>query len=192
MSQAERLGPEINRVASERKTLELRIEWLRRKAGKASNGNELMAQVAELELSLPQVPVAPRLWTQDVTPERLGALLAEHGERIALLSDEGGIFDVLAGRYNNGVANLDLFLQAHAGAAVRVDRGSRPPVILRNPALTFAISPQPDVLESLSDKPGFRGRGVDCTHSVWLTRIPNRLSSPETHATARGRRTSLL
>ncbi len=119
-----------------------------------------MAQVTEMELSLPQVPIAPRLWTQDVTPERLGALMAEQGERIALLSDEGGIFDVLAGRYSKGMPNLDLFLQAHAGAAVRVDRGSRPPVMLRNPALTVAISPQPDVLESLADKPGFRGRGL--------------------------------
>jgi hypothetical protein len=86
--------------------------------------------------------------------------MAEQGEQIALLSDEGGIFDVLAGRYSMGVANLDLFLQAHAGAPVRVDRGSRPPVMLHNPALTVAISPQPDVLESLSDKPGFRGRGL--------------------------------
>jgi hypothetical protein len=86
--------------------------------------------------------------------------MAEQGERIALLSDEGGIFDMLAGRYSKGIPNLDLFLQAHAGASVRVDRGSRPPVMLRNPALTVAISPQPDVLESLADKPGFRGRGL--------------------------------
>ena len=67
---------------------------------------------------------------------------------------------MLAGRYSRGMPNLDLFLQAHAGAQVRVDRGSRSPVMLRNPALTVAISPQPDVLESLSDKPGFRGRGL--------------------------------
>ncbi|MBI1789592.1 MAG: DUF3987 domain-containing protein [Acidobacteria bacterium] len=160
MSEAHRLKPEISRIASERKTQEARIESLRKQAAKSSNHTELMAQVAEMELSLPQVPIAPRLWTQDVTPERLGALMAEQGERIALLSDEGGIFDVLAGRYSKGVPNLDLFLQAHAGAAVRVDRGSRPPVMLRNPALTVAISPQPDVLESLSDKPGFRGRGL--------------------------------
>lgn len=160
MSEARRLKPEISRIASERKTQEARIESLRKQAAKSSNYHELMAQVAEMELSLPQVPIAPRLWTQDVTPERLGALMAEQGERIALLSDEGGIFDVLAGRYSKGVPNLDLFLQAHAGAAVRVDRGSRPPVMLRNPALTVAISPQPDVLESLSDKPGFRGRGL--------------------------------
>ena len=160
ISEAHRLKPEISRIASERKTQEARIESLRKKAAKSANDTELMAQVAEMELSLPEVPNVRRLWTQDVTPERLGALMAEQDERIALLSDEGGIFDVLAGRYGKGMPNLDLFLQAHAGAPVRVDRGSRPPVMLHNPALTVAISPQPDVLESLSDKPGFRGRGL--------------------------------
>jgi putative DNA primase/helicase len=160
VSEARRLKPEISRIASERKTQEARIESLRKKAAKSSSHTELMAQVAEMELLLQEIPKAPRLWTQDVTPERLGPLMADQGERIALLSDEGGIFDVLAGRYSKGTPNLDLFLQAHAGSQVRVDRGSRPPVMLRNPALTVALSPQPDVLESLSDKPGFRGRGL--------------------------------
>ncbi|MBM3740404.1 MAG: DUF3987 domain-containing protein [Acidobacteria bacterium] len=159
-SETHRLRPEIERVASERKTQEARIESLRRKAAKALDPTVLMAEIAELESSLPEIPRTPRLWTQDITSERLGALMAEQGERIALLSDEGGVFDVLAGRYSKGIPNLDLFLQAHAGASVRVDRGSRPPVMLRKPALTVGISPQPDVLESLSDKPGFRGRGL--------------------------------
>ena len=77
ISEAQRLKPEIARIASERKTQEARIEVLRRKAAKSADHPELMAQVAELELSLPEVPNAPRLWTQDVTPERLGALMAE-------------------------------------------------------------------------------------------------------------------
>jgi hypothetical protein len=31
---------------------------------------------------------------------------------------------------------------------------------MQHPALTVAISPQPDVLQNLSDRPGFRGRGL--------------------------------
>ena len=31
---------------------------------------------------------------------------------------------------------------------------------MKNPCLTVGISPQPDVLRSLADKPGFRGRGL--------------------------------
>lgn len=66
----------------------------------------------------------------------------------------------MAGRYSSGIPNLDVYLQAHAGSPVRVDRGSRPSVFLLRPSLTMGISPQPDVLRGLTAKPGFRGRGL--------------------------------
>jgi hypothetical protein len=87
-------------------------------------------------------------------------MLATHGEKMAILSDEGGIFDILAGRYSSGAPNLDLFLQSHSGSSVRVDRGCRPSVFLNHPLLTIGLSPQPDVLRTMSAKPGFRGRGL--------------------------------
>ena len=156
--ETERLALEIKRLSGERKTQEARIEFLRKKAARAKDTSS--AEILELEMALRDVPKYPRLWVQDITPEQLAVKMAEQSERMALLSDEGGIFEVLAGRYNSGVPNLDLFLQAHAGSPVRVDRGSRPPVMMQNPALTVGISPQPDVLASLTDKPGFRGRGL--------------------------------
>ena len=80
--------------------------------------------------------------------------------RMAWLSAEGGFFEIVGGRYSNGVPNLDLMLKAHAGDAERVDRIGRPPVYLREPLLTVAMSPQPDLLRGLVAKPGFRGRGL--------------------------------
>lgn len=161
-AEAERVKPERNRLTSERKTIEARIKKLREKAAASDQLEALKGEITELERSLPEVPPSPRLWVQDITPEQLGVVMAEQGERIALLSDEGGIFDTLAGRYSNNVPNLDLFLQGHSGFPVRVDRvgRDRPPVWMQHPALTVGISPQPDVLQNLSDKPGFRGRGL--------------------------------
>ena len=161
-AEALRLTPEYERIRSQRKTLDLRIESLRKKAARTSNNSKMMAEIIELEASRPVVPILPRLWVQDITPERLAGIMAEQGERIALFSDEGGVFDMLAGRYSQNMPNLDLFLQAHSGSPVRVDRTdrSRPPIQMQNPILTVGISPQPDVLQSLSDKPGFRGRGL--------------------------------
>ena len=150
-------------VESKVKTLQARAAKLRAQCAGEDDPQErdrLQAEIEELEASIPSIPVAPRLFTQDVTPEHLGTMMAEQGERMALLSDEGGIFDVLAGRYSSGIPNLDLFLQAHSGAPVRVDRGSRPSVVLDHPLLTMGLSPQPDVLRALSTKPGFRGRGL--------------------------------
>ena len=161
--EAEALAPEIARLTSERKTIEARAAKLRTKAAGIEDNNvraDLTRDIADLEAGMAEIPTPPRLWAQDITPEHLGTVMCGNGERIALLSDEGGLFDILAGRYSNGIPNLDLCLQAHAGASVRVDRGSRPPVHMHSPALTIGISPQPDVIAGLAAKPGFRGRGL--------------------------------
>lgn len=161
--QGETIRPEIIRVESERKTLEARVQSKRTAAARIKEPaefSEAMREVAALEAELPVVPTAPRLWTQDATPERLAALLAEQDERMAVLSDEGGVFDIIGGRYSNGIPNLDVYLQAHAGAPVRVDRQGRPPVFLQSPALSMGLSPQPHVIRALADQAAFRGRGL--------------------------------
>lgn len=160
---SEAMEPEIRRAESERKTEEARAKALRQSAAgekDRAKAHQLAEEAADIEESLTEVPRAPMLWASDVTPERLGTLLANSGECLAWLSSEGGIFETLGGRYSQGVPNLDLALKAHDGDSERVERGSRPPVWLREPLLTIGLSPQPEVLRGLSMKPGFRGRGL--------------------------------
>jgi hypothetical protein len=161
--QAEAAAPEVMRITSEVETMRARAREFRNKAAKAEDEIDATGyseQVRGIEASIPEIPRVPQLWTSDATPEHLGTLLAINQERLAWLSSEGGIFDMLGGRYSNGVPNLDLVLKAHSGDADRVDRGSRPPIFLRHPLLTVGLSPQPDVLRGLARKPGFRGRGL--------------------------------
>ncbi|MEY6434208.1 DUF3987 domain-containing protein [Thioalkalicoccus limnaeus] len=161
--QAEIVAPKIAHAQSEAKTLQVRANAARASAAKTTNTAEIREATnlaADLEGQVPEIPALPQLWTSDATPERLGALLAEQGECMAWLSSEAGLFDLLAGRYSNGIPNLDLVLKAWSGDAERVDRGSRPPVFLLRPRLTIGLSPQPDVLRGLSMRPGFRGRGL--------------------------------
>jgi hypothetical protein len=160
--EVERTEPERRRLLSERKTKEAVIERLRKKAKTAGDLSSLMEEIHKLETSLPEVAIPPRLFCDDVTPERLAGVMQEQGGRIAVFSDEGGIFDILGGRYSKGVPNLDVWLKGHSASPLRVDRQdrSRPPIIIDKPHLTVGISPQPDVLASLRDKPGFRGRGL--------------------------------
>lgn len=161
--QAVIMEPVIKRITSERKTMEVRAKEKRRLASKEKDNGiavELTREAAEIEAELPEIPRQPQIWTSDATPEQLGVLLAEHGECMAWLSSEGGIFDLLQGRYSNGIPNLDLVLKAHSGDHERVDRGSRSSVFLKNPRLTIGLSPQPDVLHGLATKSGFRGRGL--------------------------------
>ena len=105
------------------------------------------------------VPVLPQLVADDITPEAAASLLAEQGGRLAVLSDEGGIFATLAGRYS-GTPNLEVFLKGHAGTLLRVNRKSREPEHIEAPALTLGLAVQPDVLLDIARLPGFRGRGL--------------------------------
>jgi putative DNA primase/helicase len=161
---AELMQEEMAEVETSRTVSLKRIENLQIAAAKDKDSvgrNRLVKEILELKEQTPEEKRPPRLWTGDVTPERLQNLMAEYGERMALLSDEGGIFEVMAGLYSNGRANLDIFLQAHAGKSIRVDRGSRT-AILHKPALTFGLAIQPDVLGDLSrgNKRLFRGNGT--------------------------------
>ncbi len=160
--QHKQMEPQVRAAQSRRQNQESRIKSLRAKYGKAKPDEleEIEAEILEIENNFEEIPMFPKVWAQDVTPEHLGTLMARHDERMSILSAEGGIFDIAAGRYSNGVPNLDLFLQGHAGDLVRVDRGSREPVRLDHPALTLGLSPQPGVLKGLADKPGFRSRGL--------------------------------
>ena len=76
------------------------------------------------------------------------------------LSAEGGVFDMIAGRYTNGAPNFDVYLKAHAGDTIPVDRVARPAEHVTSPALTIGLTIQPDVLRGLAERPGFRGRGL--------------------------------
>ncbi len=113
-----------------------------------------LAQVAETLT----VPASPRLLADDATPEVITTLLAEQGGRLAVMSAEGGIFDIIAGRYS-GIPNLEVFLKGHAGDRLRVDRRSREEFI-EAPALTMGLAVQPSILEEIGKNRGFDGRGL--------------------------------
>jgi replicative DNA helicase len=119
---------------------------------------EAIARAAEANNLV--VPPIPRWLVDDATPEALAGLLATYG-RIALLSPEGDVFDHMAGRYNQQVGpNLGVYLKGHAGDLLKVDRRGRPPEYVERPCLTIGLTVQPEVLQGLAGRPGFRGRGL--------------------------------
>jgi hypothetical protein len=119
---------------------------------------EAIARAAEAANLI--VPAVPRWLVDDATPEALAGLLAAYG-RIALLSPEGDVFDQMAGRYNQHAGpNLGVYLKGHAGDLLKVDRRGRPPEYVERPCLTIGLAVQPEVLQGLAGRPGFRGRGL--------------------------------
>ncbi len=158
------MAAEVKAVSSKRQTLERAIEGRRKKAVNCSDMAELEAlqkDITALEAELPEVPRIPRLLADNTTPEALAQLMEQLGGTVAIITAEGGIFDILAGMYSKGVPNLDLFLKAHSGDMFRVDRRSGEPIYLEHPCLTLGISPQPVTLEERTAAKVFRARGLD-------------------------------
>lgn len=160
--QRDRLRPELARTASARAVAKKRIERLLVDAAKAKDDTEretIRAAIQHEEESMPVELRPPRLFTGDVTAERLQAMMVEYGEQMAVLSDEAGIFLVMAGIYSGGMASLDVFLQGHAGTAMRVDRAGRSAHVDK-PALSFGLALQPGVLSEVAGSRRFRDSGL--------------------------------
>jgi replicative DNA helicase len=146
-------APELDRIETERAMLEQE----KAKAVKSGARAEALAAGDKLR-DLPE-RVSPRLMADDATPEVLTRMLADQGGRLALVSTEGGIFGLMSGRYSEKT-NLNVYLQAWSGDAIRVDRIGRPSTVVLNAALTLAVTVQPSVIAALSETPELAGRGL--------------------------------
>ena len=155
---------QVDRDRAAREVAEARAKQLQSKAAKTEDPAErqmLQAELAELHAETGEPVTLPRLTFDDATPERVAQLLAENSGRLAMFSAEGGIVGMMAGRYSEkGGPNLDVYLKAHAGDPLRVDRASGRTVNLRAPALTLCLLVQPEVLRELAQVKGGRGRGL--------------------------------
>lgn len=123
---------------------------------RAAQADMLKAQ-EELDQFRPTVPM--RLTASDITPEQLSKLSYAQGERAAVLSAEGELFDLMTGRYTNGRANLEFYLKAWAGDRYESDRADRSEV-QRHPALSVGVTIQPSVLETLTAKRTLIDKGL--------------------------------
>jgi hypothetical protein len=154
--------PGLIKARLERKIAEERAERSARDAAKADNTDRLasMAEAIEAAQSLAEMPkaVEPRLFLANATPEAIATNLADQGGRIAVLSAEGEIFNILAGRYSS-IPNFEVFLLGHAGDDMRVTRTARHEQV-EDAALTLGICTQPAVLTDLAKTPEFRSRGM--------------------------------
>ncbi|HQZ63989.1 MAG TPA: YfjI family protein, partial [Planctomycetaceae bacterium] len=168
-----KLRPEIEQNNSHRKSMEKQIDSLRATAARKDDDavkQKILLQIRQLEKELPAVRYAPVLLTDDCTPENVAIMLSRHDEKLSFISDEGGVFDMMSGRYSRGVPNLEVYLQSHAGSSVRVHRSSREDIELRNPCLTIALSVQPEHLRQFWGNSAFSGRGL---LDRFLFAIPN-------------------
>jgi replicative DNA helicase len=163
--EARRTALEIAQKQAARKIKESKLKKIQERAATAKglDVESLIEQATSLAAELAATPasVPTRCIADDCTPEKLTTLLGDQSGRIAVLSPEGDVFDLMAGRYStNSKPNLGGYLKGHSGDTLRVDRVGRLPEFIKQPAITFGLAVQPEVITGLATKPGFRGRGL--------------------------------
>ena len=133
-----------------------------KRAMKTAEKEEDASRISELQdtIDANQPTLGPRLFTGDVTMERLAGLLSENGGRMLLADDEGGPFRIMAGRYSGGDSNFEVLLKGHAGSALRVDRKIGQPIMIDRATMTVALAVQPGVIKRLAKTPEFRSHGL--------------------------------
>jgi hypothetical protein len=153
----------VARAESNRRQDKARLQRLEKKAAGEKDAAEAREQACVLaaELANEPEPVLPRLIVDDATSEKLGMMLAEQGGRLASMSAEGCVLDLMGGLYTkSGTPHFDVYLKGHSGDDLVTDRVSRKSVRVERPALTCLYTIQPQVIRGLANKAAFRGRGL--------------------------------
>ena len=160
-SAVRRFGERFAALSAEKRILEARARAAEKRAS-AKNDPALRDEAIRMaqEAALFRVAATPQCFVDDITTERIVGVMQEQGGKIALFSDEGGIFDIMGGLYASGALKIDAYLKAYDGKAIRVDRVGRASEIVHEPALTMCLAVQPAIIRSLGQNTAMRGRGL--------------------------------
>jgi hypothetical protein len=106
----------------------------------------------------------PKVYTQliadDTTPEAATDVIAEQGERLAVLSTESSFLGNVGGRYSKN-ANPEIVLKAWSHEPHAVNRKSGRTLLLERPNLSLGLAVQPGFLTGMGDTGDvFEARGL--------------------------------
>ena len=145
------------------------LAWAQSQAAASASGGE-------------DEPHIPRLMVNDVTTEKLGAILARQPRGCLMLRDElAGLFGSM-NRYNNGSGDRSFWLEAYGGGTFSVERLNRDPVRVERLLVGVAGGIQPDRLASVlmrdRDDDGMLARFCPVFPEPVPVTIPDRTADP--------------
>jgi hypothetical protein len=153
-------GARADVYAAEERRRQLEARITKAQKSEDADPDEVAAMRAQLD-DLEQ-PCAPRLLAEDATPEALVELLHTHHGRMSLISDEGGVFDMMGGQYaeKGRTANLAVYLQGWSAGTIRRDRRSSTPIVIPEAILNVVVATQPGVVARIAENVDLAGRGL--------------------------------
>lgn len=155
------LKPQVAESRQRYKNLKNQLKRAEKDAENGKPGAEEKTLEIARELDDFQEVHPVRLYSGDVTSEKLAGLLQENNERFAILSAEGGILNVLSGdRYGSGVPNTDIYCQGFNAESIGIDRINSGTISLDHPVLSMVLFVQPVILAGLLGNKTLRGVGL--------------------------------
>lgn len=115
---------EVEKSRMNKRILENKQKIIEGKVAKGTATDSELEQIAKALSSFKELRPL-RLFADDITPEKLTSVLAEHNGIASIISAEGGIFDQLSGGMYSKAVNIDVFLKGHSGDCIRIDRIGR-------------------------------------------------------------------
>lgn len=159
----ERRLPQIKEYGLKKKIIQGRLKTVQDNLSKKDNPKCTLqdALICQQDLeALEKEEIKPvQLIVDDITPEALARVMKDNNERMAIISAEGGVFGIMAGRYSQ-FPNIDIFLKSYSGESYSAVRVGRESVEMRKPLLTLGLAVQPKVIADIMDNEDFRGRGL--------------------------------
>jgi hypothetical protein len=152
--------PERSRQIAERKAYEQALEGLQAKARSKGVTPSNMAdiQAAREKLDKCRVQPLPKIFADNVTPEKHAALIAEQGS-ISIIEPEGGFFEGLSRYGNNKSAQVDYLNKSYGGESFRVDRQGGDSITAEQPHCVLHFSIQPHLILAIRNNADFIGTG---------------------------------
>ena len=152
--------PERSRQLSERKTYEQALDGAQSKVRSKGVTPSLTADIeaARVKLDKCKVVPLPKIFADNITPEKHAALIAEQGS-IAIIEPEGGFFEGLSRYGNNKSAQVDYLNKSYGGEPFRVDRQGGDSIIAEQPHCVLHFSIQPHLVLAIRSNPDFMGTG---------------------------------
>ena len=161
-----KLKPVIARLSGRRDRLQKKVDKANLDYAKAEDGSpeaadaENRADAAAEAIEELEIPPEPQLLERDSTTEALIKSLGHQGGRLSIMSDEGEIFAIVAGKYSKGQnPDCDALLSGHDGSHIRQSRIQRGTVDVPHAHLSIVTTTQPETIESLENKSVLRGKG---------------------------------
>lgn len=124
------------------------------KKGSRADAEAIAEQIAQYPVTHP----LRRFIQGNVTPEAIPDIMQENGGATAQMDDEGELFEVLAGRYQD-VPSLDPWLKGYTGTTPLESMRRGRCVTVNKPAMAAMILSQPGTLAELMDNRRMSAKG---------------------------------